>query len=384
MGRSLIILGDGQLAGMLALAGSPLDGDIRICSDQTSSPAQKMASSPVIRSNELSDFLQESSESLCLIESEFFNFASAGGDVQKRMFPRYESVQKLKNKVFQKQTAEELKIDQPKFQPLNFDQELEPQLKSEPAWVLKWAEQGYDGYGNFHWQRDSGDPNALAEFLKKARQKKVSLFAEEFVDFDCELAITGTRGRSGDIIFYPLVMSLQKNQACWQVRGPALEYGIASEIEKRAQEGARRLVESCDFEGSFSMEFFYKNEDQKLLFNEFAPRVHNSAHYSVIRPTQSQFANHLRAAMNQDLEVFESPPFFGMYNLLSPYAEGASLEQTTQGSPQGELVWYGKKDFRLGRKMGHIHFEAPSKVQLEEMFRMIQDWEIQFWESMKG
>ena len=109
---------------------------------------------------------------------------------------------------------------------------------------------------------------------------------------------------------------------------------------------------------SVRLELFVCGED--LLANEFAPRVHNSGHWTIEGSVTSQFENHLRAIMNQPLGATASLGHAGMLNLIGAIPPAARTLQS------GVLHDYGKSP-RPGRKLGHITVTAETAAERDAL-----------------
>jgi 5-(carboxyamino)imidazole ribonucleotide synthase len=177
--------------------------------------------------------------------------------------------------------------------------------------------------------------------------------AESFVTFTKELAVMVARNRRGEIAVYPCVQTIQQGHICVTVLAPA---PIEEHLQKHAQDIAVKCVEAVDGVGVFGVEMFLTTDDQ-IVFNEIAPRPHNSGHYTIEACYTSQFENCIRAVTNMPLGSAEMRvPAACMINLLG--------ERTGSGIPDSVLEMlridtvalhlYGKKDVRMGRKMGHL------------------------------
>jgi len=124
----------------------------------------------------------------------------------------------------------------------------------------------------------------------------------------------------------------------------------------RAVEMARAAVEAIEGVGAFGVEMF-EVADNDVLFNEIAPRPHNSGHYTIEGTITSQFENHVRAVLGLPLgDVFQVAPAVAMVNIIgerngtpNPHALREAL--ATGGA---HIHLYGKTAVRPGRKMGHI------------------------------
>ena len=125
---------------------------------------------------------------------------------------------------------------------------------------------------------------------------------------------------------------------------------IRSPAQPKLATAFKRLMNELDYQGILAVELFETKAG--LLVNELAPRVHNSAHYSLDALTYSQFEYHLRAGLDLPLPKVELlRPGFAMVNLLGESGEEVRLSR----SALGQLHWYGKRENRRGRKLGHIN-----------------------------
>ena len=168
------------------------------------------------------------------------------------------------------------------------------------------------------------------------------------------------RSRTGDIEIFPWVESHQENSRCLWVKGPVKINGQAS-IEKKL----RALVEDLKYVGILGVEFF--DTGKELIVNELAPRVHNSAHYSLDALDEDQFTTHIKCVLGMKLS---SPKLlakgFAMYNLLGTHERSPKWEL-----PQDvNLHWYGKADNRPGRKMGHFTILSSTPDRALELAKM--------------
>src|SRR5690606_38913525 len=149
---------------------------------------------------------------------------------------------------------------------------------SKNGFMIKRAMGGYDGKGN-HIVKTLGELEKATEFCQKALNDKTTVYAEELIKFDKELAQVYTRSMNGDFIAYPLVISEQEKNVCKLVYGPATEFDIPREIEAETSTIGKKIAEELKFVGTFAIEYFFVNG--KIMINEMAPRVHNSGHYTL-------------------------------------------------------------------------------------------------------
>lgn len=258
--------------------------------------------------------------------------------------------------------------------------------------VFKWDQMGYDGKGVFLFKDNLGKTleqmKALAvQFCERACQKKIMVFAERAIDFRRELAVVACRSEDGSLIWYPIVVSEQQGGICKKVFGPAMKLGLGEVQINKIETWAKVIGEKGNLVGSFALELF-ELDSGEIFINEIAPRVHNSGHYTLDAAQTSQFENHWRALLGVPLRGTKSDSYFGMYNLvgLSDYSEvGKTALKNFFSSIQSplKLYWYGKKDFRKGRKMGHINIAAKEDETFEQMMTQMGKCELA-WEKLNG
>jgi len=166
--------------------------------------------------------------------------------------------------------------------------------------------------------------------------------AEELVAFDRELSIVAARGHDGDTRFWPLAENVHRDGILRVTRAPAVA------APQAAAEGlVTRLLDELGYVGVIALELF--EEGGRLLANEFAPRVHNTGHWTIDGAETSQFENHLRAILGLPLGSTAARAPSVMVNLIGgvpPLAELLAL-------PGAHVHLYGKKP-RPGRKVGHV------------------------------
>jgi 5-(carboxyamino)imidazole ribonucleotide synthase len=192
----------------------------------------------------------------------------------------------------------------------------------------------------------------LEQLLHKLGNGSEQWLLEEFVSFDCELAVMAARSLTGEIMIYPVVETQQVDQVCRRVLVMPQEPTVVEQVEAIA----RTLLNSLDFVGVMGIEFFLV--EGKVWVNETAPRTHNSGHYSLDACLTSQFEQQLRAICGMQLGD-PALQYAGavMVNLLgyeSAEQDYRSQRQQLEQIPRAHVYWYGKSIARPGRKMGHV------------------------------
>jgi 5-(carboxyamino)imidazole ribonucleotide synthase len=338
------ILGGGQLARMLALEGYPLGISMNIMTASPQDPAAQVTGLTHLGSLSDPKDLRKFMDGLTALtfESEFVDIPKLKQALPSSVyvFPNLDSINQIQDRLAQKRLLDRFEIPtSPWLNVENGNDLTQASLRFKRGFVLKQRRFGYDGYGTFVI-KPSEEPDPL--ILQRSQE---GFIAEDFIAFKRELAVSFVRGRDGEFIELPLVETEQKNSRCVTVVGPVKHRGLA-----RIARGIKKMMEALDYVGILAVEMFETKNG--LLVNELAPRVHNSAHYSLDGLTCSQFEYHLRAGLGLPLpKVALVKKGFAMVNLLG---EGGS-EVRLSYKPIGGLHWYGKSENRKGRKLGHIN-----------------------------
>lgn len=354
--NSLGILGGGQLARFLALKAQDLKIKSFVLSPCKQDPAVPVCSVWIKGDpfclKDLSRFLPL--VQVVTFESEFFPakriqklVLSLEKGKRPLVAPSLKALSLLQDRRTQKKLLLQHNIPTADFVSLNRPPDL-PKLRElwehfEGPFVLKKALGGYDGKGTF-----------VVKSRPRMGQLKLSrgaFIAEKFVPFQRELAVLAVRRARGQMVFFPLVESFQKEFRCLWVKGPI----CADKKWQRLKMGIKKLLEALAYQGVMAFELF--DTGTKWLVNETAPRVHNSGHYSLDALSEDQFTAHIKAIFNQPLK---SPRLFSkgfaMLNLLGEGVKRSVLPQ----KKAVQLYWYEKSVSHKGRKMGHLNSLASS------------------------
>lgn len=390
--KKLGILGDGQLAQMLAESALNLGYTPLVYSSSETSPVASTEADLLIGSMDDVEKLREffSEVDLVAFENEFLDceiLLEASKDLPVQIFPRLPIIEHLQDKLNQKYLFRQLGMESSEFAVLNGKdtKTIAELFRTFPkGFVLKWSRMGYDGKGVLIVPENSKAYQEIFDFIQNGIDRGSEIYAEEKINFVTELALVATRTVSGKFVSYPLMVSEQKNGICKKVFGPATQFGLAPSLEKEAQLAAEKFAKAIEMVGTFALEFFYTAEGD-LLLNEAAPRVHNSGHYSQDAFSSSQFANHWRALLDEELKLESTQPFFGMINLLGP--EKAKTQDCKKPSLNLAkdifLHWYEKNELRALRKMGHLNVVASNKDDFLEKMKLTQKLDEEWMKSFK-
>ncbi len=349
------ILGGGQLAKMLAIDAYKMGIEVAIIENGERSPAGDMTKFEFTggwnNPSSLEKFIEASD--IVTLENEFID-PSILEYIAKfnPVFPTPQTMKLVQDKFTQKTVFKRKRILVPPF--AQIDSEEDALLFRERygfPFVLKTRTLGYDGYGNYTVRNAEDIKIAFEKFTVNGQTRP--LMAEQFIEFQKELAVMVARNAHNEIAVYPCVETVQKNHICHIVIAPA---EVSKKIARKAQDLAVRCVEAINGIGVFGVELFYTN-DGRVLVNEIAPRPHNSGHYTIEACHTSQYENAIRAVLGLPLGSTDMiAPYACMINLLGE-REGSGIPVDVSQSLKvagASLHLYNKKSSRIGRKMGHI------------------------------
>ncbi len=208
--------------------------------------------------------------------------------------------------------------------------------------ILKTRRFGYDGKGQ---ARIAAPGDAAAAWAATGGAPAI---VEAQVDFDGEFSVLLARGADGAAVVYDVPHNLHVGGILDTSHVPA-PAAIARHAPL-AVDLARRAADALDYVGVLTLEFFATAAGP--VFNEMAPRVHNSGHWTIEGARVSQFENHIRAVCGLPLgPTTLTAPEVAMTNLLGDAVhDWAAL----LADPRAHLHLYGKSEVKPGRKMGHV------------------------------
>lgn len=365
--KTLGIVGGGQLGRMMAEAAKRIGVAVVVLDPTVGCPASEFARQVV------GDFKDYETVKAFVKEADVITFeiesanAEALGEIKatgKPVHPTPETLSIIKDKLKQKTFLTENGIAVAPFLEVNTEEDARKagEVLGFP-YVLKARSGGYDGRGNFTVQ-SSEDIRTAFEKLGGAR-----LYAEKFISFQKELAVVAVRSEGGEIRTYPTVETVHENHICVLVRMPA---PVPESARKKAEAIAEKVLSALQGVGVTSIEMFLS--DGEILVNEIAPRVHNSGHITLDACATSQFENHVRAVMGMPLGDTSMAVKAGvMANILGTRnGEAFSTKDAVAEEISGvALHLYGKKETRIGRKMGHINAVAETLEEAEKNARLL-------------
>jgi len=211
--------------------------------------------------------------------------------------------------------------------------------------LLKSRRDAYDGRGNFKITSSDEIEKAYHHFDGK------SLMVEKFVNFKMEVSVIAARNTKGDIAAYPLVENIHENNILKMTIAPAR---VSDDVIKDAGKIARKTMEVLKGAGVFGIEMFI-DQDDKILINEIAPRVHNSGHHTLQSCKTSQFEQHIRAILGLELGSTDLVHKTVMCNILGPDGYEGKYKPVELEKDGVYLKMYGKDVSKQQRKLGHFN-----------------------------
>lgn len=280
-----------------------------------------------------------------------------------RVEPSSRTIRLIQDKFLQKQHLQKRAVPLSDF--VAVSSELDIQRAGEAygyPLMLKSRRLAYDGRGNYVVNNEKEINKA---FTHLGGGKGNELYVERWVKFDKELAVMVARSTNGQLASYTVVETVQKDNICHTVTAPAR---ITSTAAKEAQRVAELAVSAVEGAGIFGVELFLLS-DGRVLYNEMAPRPHNSGHFTIEACVCDQFEQHLRAVTG--LPLGDSAMKVGaacMVNVLGLESFESTLSACNLALrlPGASVHWYGKGEWRKGRKMGHITVVGASASVVQQ------------------
>jgi 5-(carboxyamino)imidazole ribonucleotide synthase len=346
------ILGGGQLARMLALAGYPLGLQFVVLDPSAGACATQVAD--LIQANyDDQAALQELAAQVDVVTFEFENVPSESLKYLQEncpVFPPPIALHMAQDRLNEKNMFSRLDIPVPAFVAIDTRQQLEQAVEQIglPS-VLKTRSMGYDGKGQIVLKTQHEIDSAWEQLGGRP------LIIESMVAFDREVSMIAVRNREAEIVFYPLSENTHHQGI--------LHYAQSrpdDSAQSRAQDYIKRILDELNYVGVLALELFDVNGE--LLANEIAPRVHNSGHWTIEGAELRQFENHLRAVLNLPLGSTRPVGFAAMVNFIGTMPDKA----TVLDNSMVHLHDYHKAP-RPGRKIGHatLKSETPSQLSAE-------------------
>jgi len=350
MAKRLGIIGGGQLGMMITEAAKNLSdmiSEIIVLDPTENCPAAQAGAKQII-----GDFKDELAILKLAEESDIITYEIESGNtdvlskLKAEIEPSPSTLGIIQDKLSQKTFLSENELPVSQFYEITSLDDLREKIKNLGLPVLlKLRRDAYDGRGNFKITSPDEIEKAYQHFDGK------SLMVEKFVNFKMEVSVIAARNTKGDVTTYPLVENIHENNILKTTIVPAR---VSDDVINNAGEIAKKTMKVLNGAGVFGIEMFI-DQDDKILINEIAPRVHNSGHHTLQSCRTSQFEQHIRAILGLELGSTDLIHKTVMCNILGPDGFEGKYKPVELEKDGVYLKMYGKSVSKPQRKLGHFN-----------------------------
>ena len=370
MAKILGIIGGGQLGMMLTEAAKKMPEHISkvIVLD----PNENCSASLVGAEQIVADFKDKDSIINLANQVDIITYEIESGDSdvlksvenKAEINPSPETLKTIQDKFLQKTFLQNHNIPVPEFIKVENIEEVKEGLKKfgYPA-LLKARRDAYDGKGNFKIDSENEIQTAYDYF------KGQKLMLEKFVPFKMEVSVIASRNTKGEIKTYPLVENIHEKNILRETIAPSR---TSNEVSEKAGKIASNTMDVLKGAGVFGIEMFVTQDDE-IVINEIAPRVHNSGHHTLQSSKTSQFEQHLRAILGLDLGSTELLHNTIMYNILGNLDFQGEYKKIEISEKNIFLKMYEKKVSKPLRKLGHLNIVGFEKQSIDELLTQLEN-----------
>lgn len=342
------VIGGGQLGKMMILPANLLGFKTFCYSNEKESPATVFAHESTIGNYDDATKILQFALKCDFITVEFENIPASilrlvEDSFPNKLHPNSFAIYIAQNRLREKDFFSANNIKTVEFSRIYSKNDAKRFFSNYGAFILKEAENGYDGKG----QSIIKSVTEIEMLSDDVLQKK-EFISERLIDFDFETSVILTRTRSGKSVVFPVPVNIHKNGILHEsiVKKEELDW------KKRVVEVAIKIAGKLNYVGTLAVEFFVL-KDGSILVNEMAPRPHNSGHFSLDLTNVSQFENHIRAVT--DLPII-TPELLFEGRMLNLIGEEVKEVVNILDKKNVKVHIYGKQTIKAGRKMGHINF----------------------------
>jgi 5-(carboxyamino)imidazole ribonucleotide synthase len=369
MSKVLGIIGGGQLGMMIAEAAKKMPNHISkiiVLDPVKNCPASQVGAEQIVADFKDKNAIIELAKKSDIIT---YEIESGDSDVLKLVEndtvinPSPETLKIIQDKFLQKSFLLQNHIPVAPFIQVDSISDLEQGLKKfgYPS-LLKARRDAYDGRGNFKI-------NSIKEIQKAFDYfKGEKMMLEKFIPFKMEVSVIAARNTKGQIKTFPLVENIHEDNILRETIAPAR---ISEKIKEMAENIAKTTMSVLKGAGVFGIEMFVTQNDQ-IMINEIAPRVHNSGHHTLQSSKTSQFEQHLRAILGLELGDTTLLHPTVMYNILGPKNFEGEYKSIELLEENVFLKMYGKKISKPLRKLGHFNLVGKQGESIEQLLKKIE------------
>ena len=350
MKKRLGIIGGGQLGMMITEAAQNLNdeiSEITVLDPTENCPAAQVGAKQIV-----GDFKDKNAIVKLAEQSDIITYEIESGNtdvlskIKTEVEPSPSTLGIIQDKLSQKKFLSENGLPVSQFYEIASLDDLRERINELGLPVLlKARRDAYDGRGNFKITSPDEVEKAYQYFDGK------SLMIEKFVNFKMEVSVVAARNTKGEIATYPLVENIHEDNILNMTIAPAR---VSDDVIRNAGEIAKKTMQVLNGAGVFGIEMFV-DQNNEILINEIAPRVHNSGHHTLQSCKTSQFEQHLRAILGLDLGSTDLVHKTVMYNILGPGGFEGKYKPVKLENDGVYLKMYGKDISKPQRKLGHFN-----------------------------
>jgi len=369
MAKRLGIIGGGQLGMMITEAAKNLSehiSEITVLDPTENCPAAQAGAKQIV-----GDFKDELAILKLAEQSDIITYEIESGNtdvlskLKAKIEPSPSTLGIIQDKFSQKTFLSENDLPVSQFYEITSLGDLREKIKELGLPVLlKSRRDAYDGRGNFKITSSDEIEKAYQHFDGK------SLMVEKFVNFKMEVSVIAARNTKGDIATYPLVENIHENNILKMTIAPAR---VSDDVISNAGDIAKKTMEVLKGAGVFGIEMFI-DQDDKIIINEIAPRVHNSGHHTLQSCKTSQFEQHIRAILGLELGSTDLIHKTVMCNILGPDGFEGKYKPVELEKDGVYLKMYGKDISKPQRKIGHFNVvDMSDSKDMSELLKMADE-----------
>lgn len=344
------IIGSGQLGLMMILEGKKLGIEFNTIDKDMNGPSSRLADKAFVY-DQFKEFVDQSdvvTYEFEHVDDRVLEYAEKEGKLRPGMLP----VELKRDRSLEKLFLRKKGLPVGEFEIAEDSKSAAEISKGYGNAVIKSVHGGYDGKGQYI-VRDGNPPPGIPEG---------KYVVEKFVDYQFEASIIAARSSGGSTVFYDPSLNVNLHGMLYFNAAPIDDFGM--------REIVSRLMKELNYVGVIGVEFFIV--DHKALINEFAPRVHNTGHHTLLGSSISQFEQHVRAVCDFPLSnpVLYRPS--GIINIVGTEPKPKKI-RTILSLSETQYFWYGKKGVRKRRKLGHINVAGTSFEEVKQKISILSN-----------
>jgi 5-(carboxyamino)imidazole ribonucleotide synthase len=375
-GQTIGIIGGGQLGRMMAIAAKTMGYSIAVLDPEPDSPCGQVSDKKVIGAYDDLDAIKRLAELSDVITYEFENIDADALEwlCENAWVPQGTQLLDIsQDRIKEKNAIQSAGVQVAPFAVINSLTDIYNHIETldYPA-VLKTSRGGYDGKGQLIIKEKQDIEEAQALLAHGP------CVLEKWVPFKKEISVILTGSVSGEISVFPVAENIHINNILHQTIAPAR---ISEKAKEKAIRYAKKLAQHFQLVGTLSVEMFLTDEDE-IYINELAPRPHNSGHYTIEACETSQFEQHIRAVCNLPLANTQLLKPALMINILGEHQ--ANVLEKMPETKDWKVHFYGKRDPKKKRKMGHVTILRDSVETAIEEAKQSRIWEANKEKSLEA